>query len=52
LQGFSAAVPRPVEPVALPLSGSPIESVQTPRYSSEHMFDCLWIAEPNEQGAD
>jgi hypothetical protein len=29
-----------------------IESVQRPRYSSEHMFDCLRIADLNEQGAD
>ena len=29
-----------------------IESVLEPRYSAEHMFDCLRIAELNEQGAD
>jgi hypothetical protein len=34
------------------LRALPIESVLRPRYSSEHMFDCLQIAEPNEQGAD
>ena len=51
LQGFSAGLWLPLERVC----GSQarwIESVLSPRYSSEHMFDCLWIAERNEQGAD
>jgi hypothetical protein len=29
-----------------------VESVLRARYSAEHMFDSLRIAEPNEQGAD
>ena len=29
-----------------------VESVLGPRYSAEHMFDCVRLAEPNEQGAD
>src|SRR5579884_2051068 len=40
------------EPVLRCSGGAAIESVLRPRYSSEHMFDCVRIAERTEQGAD
>ena len=52
LQGFSGVDDGGRDASAWLRTSGSIESVLEPRYSFEHMFDCLRIGAPNEQGAD